>query len=62
SIPSSHLYILKPKETLWRLAMRYGTTVPLLMEINNIKDTSKVEAGQMIILPVAVEKVANKKF
>jgi LysM repeat protein len=61
-IPTSHLYPLKPKETLWRLAMRYGTTVKILMEINDLTDSSNLEIGQQIILPVAVEKVVNRKF
>lgn len=61
-IPKNHFYVIKPKETLWRIAKRYGTTVELLMEINNITDHTKVGKGQAIILPVPVEKVANNKF
>jgi len=61
-IPEDHLYTLKPHETLWRLAKRYGTTAALLMEINNIKDHTKLEVGQIIILPVAVDRIADKNF
>lgn len=61
-IPKNHYYKIKPKETLWRIAKRYGTTVEILMEINNIKDHTKVETGQAIILPVPVDKIANSKF
>jgi hypothetical protein len=32
------------------------------MEINNIKDHTKIETGQGIILPVPVDKIANSKF
>lgn len=61
-IPKSHFYQIKPKETLWRIAKRYGTTVEVLMEINNIKDHTKIETGQAIIIPVPVDKIANSKF
>lgn len=61
-IPKSHFYKIKPKETLWRIAKRYGTTVDVLMEINNIKDHTKIETGQAIIIPVPVDKIANSKF
>ncbi len=61
-IPKNHFYEIKPKETLWRIAKRYGTTVELLMEINNITDHTKIEKGQAIILPVPIDKIANNKF
>lgn len=51
-IPKNHLYKLKADETLWRIAIRYGTTVELLQEINNIRDINKLKTGQIIILPV----------
>lgn len=62
AIPRNHFYEIKPKETLWRIAKRYGTTVELLMEINNITDHTKVKKGQSIILPVSVDKIADSKF
>lgn len=55
-IPKTHLYQLKADETLWRIAIRYGTTVELLQEINNIQDLNKLKPGQTIILPVSVGK------
>lgn len=55
-IPGTHLYQLKANETLWRIAIRYDTTVELLQEINNIQDLSKLKTGQTIILPVPVGK------
>ena len=61
-IPQNHFYEIKPKETLWRIAKRYGTTVELLMEINNITDYTKVEKGRAIILPVPTDKIADSNF
>jgi LysM repeat protein len=55
-IPKTHLYQLKADETLWRVAVRYETTVELLQEINNIQDLNKLKSGQIIILPVPVGK------
>lgn len=62
AIPQNHFYEIKPKETLWRIAKRYGTTVELLMEINNITDHTKIKIGQAIMLPVPVDKIADSKF
>jgi LysM repeat protein len=56
NVPNTHLYQLKANETLWRIASRYGTTVELLQEINNIQDLNKLKTGQNIILPVPVGK------
>lgn len=55
-IPNTHLYQLKANETLWRIANRYGTTVELLQEINDIQDLNKLKPGQIIILPVSAGK------
>ena len=62
AVPQNHFYEIKPKETLWRIAKRYGTTVELLMEINNIIDHTKIEKGQAIMLPVSVDRIANSNF
>lgn len=59
-IPKTHLYQLKMNETLWRIAIRYGTTVKLLQEINNLQDLSKLKPGQIIILPVSADQVQIK--
>ncbi len=61
-IPKDHLYQLKAKETLWRVAKRYDVPLETLQALNNITDVSKLEIGQIIILPVSTEKVVNKNF
>ncbi|HPT88595.1 MAG TPA: LysM peptidoglycan-binding domain-containing protein, partial [Bacillota bacterium] len=60
--PENRIYVLKPKETLWRLAKRYGTTVEVLMELNNITDYTALEIGQQIVLPVSVDQVVDPRF
>jgi len=61
-ILKSHLYQLKADETLWRIATRYGATVEILQDINNIKDLNKLAPGQTIILPVPATNVINKNY
>ena len=61
-IPITHLYQLKPKETLWRIAKRYGITVEWLMEINNITDVTVLRMDQVIILPVPSERIVDDKY
>lgn len=61
-IPQNHLYILKEKETLWRISKRYGVSVELLQELNNIKDLSKLSIGEIIILPAPNDKIADSRF
>jgi type II secretory pathway component GspD/PulD (secretin) len=61
-VPNERIYTVKPKETLWRIAKRYGTTIELLKEINNITDIRKVKAGQKIVLPVSTKNIKNPQF
>ena len=59
-IPVDHLYLLQQGETLWRLARRYGVSLELLMEINQISDVTQLMIGQIIILPKPVDQVDEK--
>ncbi len=61
-VPKDRVYLIKPKETLWRIAKRYGTTVELLKDLNNIMDIEKVKAGQKIVLPVANSQIKEPQF
>jgi hypothetical protein len=48
-------YQVKPGETLLEIAVRYGTTVQLLMEINSLKNPNELTVGQEIQVPVVRE-------
>ncbi len=61
-IPDSHKYVVQPKETLWRVAKRYGVSLDLLIEINGLKDPEAIEVGQVIILPCPVDRIVNKQY
>jgi type II secretory pathway component GspD/PulD (secretin) len=62
TVPQDHLYRLQPKETIWRLAKRYGVSVARLQEINRLEDLTTLEIGQVIILPVAVDRIVDNSF
>ena len=50
SLPEFQYHIIKPKETKWRLAYQYGSTIKLLEELNpEIKEGLKI--GQNIKIP-----------
>jgi LysM repeat protein/Flp pilus assembly secretin CpaC len=61
-VPKDRMYEIKTKETLWRIAKRYGVTMELLQDLNDITDITKVKAGQKIVLPVAVSQIKNSQF
>ena len=48
-------YQVKPGETLLEIAVRYETTVQLLMEINALKNPNELTAGQELLVPVVRE-------
>lgn len=44
-------YVIKSGDTLSELALKYHTTVPVLCEINNIKNPNMIYAGNKIFIP-----------
>lgn len=46
-------HIVKPGETLWDLARRFGTTVPALAGVNNIEKPRVLRAGVKLMIPAA---------
>jgi len=45
-------YVIKQGDTLYSLARRYGTTVKVLCEMNQISETKTLRIGQVIKVPV----------
>ena len=45
------MYTIQPGETLTVLAHRFGTTVRILRELNDITDAEQVKAGVTIMIP-----------
>lgn len=48
---SAHVHIVQKGENLFRIALRYNTTVAVLSQLNNISDPARIYVGQTIILP-----------
>lgn len=45
-------YTIKPGDNLSTLAAKYGTTVDMLVKLNNIADKNKIYAGKTLLIPV----------
>ena len=45
------VHLVKPHETLWRIARDYNTTVDELIRLNNLKKSGHVRAGKKLLLP-----------
>jgi LysM repeat protein len=49
--PSSGAHIVQPGENLFRIALRYGITTQTLAAANGIANTSRIYAGQRLVIP-----------
>ena len=50
SMPSIIIYITQPEDSLWKIAKKYGTTVDMLMKVNNINERDVLTVGQQILV------------
>ena len=48
-------YVVQPGETLFRIALRSGSTVNELSQLNNISNPTRIFAGQRLILPTCIQ-------
>jgi LysM repeat protein len=48
---STSYYSVQPGDNLYRIALRYGTTVDALARANNIVNPSLIRAGQVLVIP-----------
>ena len=49
--PSGNTYTVQPGDTLYSIALQFGTTVEALAAANGIEDVSQIEAGQVLVIP-----------
>jgi len=49
--PSGKTHTVAPGENLYRIALRYGTTVQTLATLNNIANVNRIFVGQILKLP-----------
>ena len=47
-------YQIQPGDAMVNIALRYGTTVELLVEINNIGNPDQIDVGQILLIPTAI--------
>jgi LysM repeat protein len=45
------VYTIQPGETLGKIALKFGTTIEVLVQINGIRNRNDVQAGQKLKLP-----------
>ena len=45
------LYIVKPGDTLWKIAKNFNSTIDDIARMNGIEDTSKIDIGQKLYIP-----------
>lgn len=45
------LYIVRPGDSLWKIAKRFNSTVEELARMNGIEDSNKISVGQKIYIP-----------
>lgn len=50
SSPTSQSYIVRRRDTLWKIARRHGTTPPNIQGLNGLK-SSLIHPGQVLMLP-----------
>jgi LysM repeat protein len=51
--PSADVHhTVQPGENLFRIALRYGTTVDAIVAANNLPDSGAVRAGQVLLIPI----------
>ncbi|MDQ7026074.1 MAG: LysM peptidoglycan-binding domain-containing protein [Anaerolineae bacterium] len=50
---STNLHTVQSGETLYRIALQYGLTVPELASANSITDSTRIFVGQQLIIPNA---------
>jgi len=49
--PSQEIYIVRPGDTLWSIAMHHGTTTWAIIAANDLQNPSLIYPGQELIIP-----------
>lgn len=55
------VHIVKRGETLSGIALRYGLTAPILMEVNNIRSARRLSIGTSLAIPIPGSAIAEKQ-
>jgi LysM repeat protein len=49
--PPETTHVVQPGENLYRIALRYGTTIPVLAAANGISEPTQIRVGQALVIP-----------
>jgi LysM repeat protein len=49
--PGGSTHVVQPGENLYRIALRYGTTIAALAAANGIADPTQIRVGQTLVIP-----------
>ena len=52
--PQATIHVVQQGETLFRIAQEYSLTIEEIATINSIDDTSNIQVGQRLIIPIPV--------
>jgi len=55
--PDGIEHVVLPRQTLWRIARTYGTSVRELARVNGIEDPTVLSAGQVLFIPGATKEL-----
>jgi hypothetical protein len=50
NLDSINLYIVKPGDTLWKIAKKYKTSIEKIVKTNNIENPDEIDVGQKILV------------
>ena len=50
NLDSINLYIVRPGDSLWKIAKKYKTSIDKIVKINNIENPEKIDIGQKILV------------
>lgn len=45
------IYFVKPGDSLWKIAKKFGSTVAAIAEVNNIEQIDNISVGQQLFIP-----------
>jgi LysM repeat protein len=51
--PTPLSYVVQANDNLRKIAAKFGVTVDAIVELNHIKNPDHIEAGQVLLIPVA---------
>lgn len=53
------VHVVQPGDTLYRISLRYGVSMAVIAQANNIGNTERILAGQQLVIPDMSEAVEN---